>query len=309
MKKVPVIHDVPARDRLKKRRPRFLPAWILLTGIAVAIACQALYFSWIVMAIRGNRPLIGDAVVVYGGDPSRIPAGFRVAEEVSARWIVFSGSDDAAIREGRRRMTGRCSVQVVGGAYTTDQNARTVVPVLKKAGVKSAILVTSWYHLPRAYFLTRLYAIGSGIEWSYASAEPVPAKWWRRPEFLREFPRFWGSLFRVGLSLVGVHNWPRPSGFKVCAETFNVQRKIKNGRVRCQEGPVSGTYILHLRERGHTAGRPVIFVGPSNAEGGGEFKFTKTGTATVFYRECPPNLIALFPARIGRCRLPWYDIL
>jgi uncharacterized SAM-binding protein YcdF (DUF218 family) len=197
---------------IKKKRSRFRLAWMVLAGVVVAVVGQALYFGWIVMGIRGDRVRVGVAVVVYGGDPVRIPAGFRMAEKVSARWIVFSGSDEAGIREGRRRMPRGCSIRIVGGAYTTDQNARTVVPVMKKAGVKSAILVTSWYHMPRAYCLTRLYLLGSGITLDCAPAEPVPSRWWHQNDLLREFPRFWGSLFRAGLSLFGVHNWPRPSG-------------------------------------------------------------------------------------------------
>ena len=75
-----------------------------------------------------------------------------------------------------------------------------------------ALLVTSWYHLPRACFLARLYSVGSGIEWDYASAEPKPAGWWKRPEVRSELLRFWGSLGRVALALVGIENWPRPAG-------------------------------------------------------------------------------------------------
>jgi len=196
-------------------RSRFRLARMILAWIAVAILGQVLLFGWVVMSIRENRVPSGNAVVVYGGDSARIPAGFRVAEKVSARWIFFSGSEEAAIREGRRRMPRGCSVRIVGEAYTTDQNARTVVPVLKKLKIRSAVLVTSWYHLPRAYFLTRLYLLGSGITLDMASADSVPAEWWKRPDLLREFPRFWGSLFRVGLSLFGIHNWPRPAGYKM----------------------------------------------------------------------------------------------
>ena len=75
-----------------------------------------------------------------------------------------------------------------------------------------ALLVTSWYHLPRAYFLTRLYSFGAGIAWDYVGAEPNPPGWWKRPEFRSELVRFWGSIGRVCLAMVGVNNWPRPAG-------------------------------------------------------------------------------------------------
>jgi hypothetical protein len=52
-----------------------------------------------------------------------------------------------------------------------------VKEMLRGSSGRRVRLVTSWFHLPRAYFLTRLYSFGSGIEWDYASAEPNPPAW------------------------------------------------------------------------------------------------------------------------------------
>lgn len=197
------------------RHPRFRLAGMVLSGVVAVIAVQGLCVSQIMTKLQRRRVLFADVVVVYGGGLARVPAGFRVAHEVGARWLVFSGSEEEIRFEKGRleyRMPRSWSIRVVGGAYTTDQNARTVVPVLKELRIRSAVLVTSWYHMPRAYFLTRLYLLGSGITLDCGPAESVPAGWWRRAELVRELPRFWGSLFRAGAALVGIDNWPRPAG-------------------------------------------------------------------------------------------------
>ena len=196
------------------KRLRFLILGRALAGIAGVALAQLAFFDWIIAGGQRLSVQHGDAVIVYAGDPGRTPAGFRTASGADARWLLFSGGDEVRIqRELRRhRLSRGCVVRIVRGAYTTDQNARTVMPLLRKAGVKSAVLVTSWYHLPRAYFLTRLYSLGSGIEWDCVGAEPNPPGWWKRPEFRSELLRFWGSLGRVVLAVVGIENWPRPAG-------------------------------------------------------------------------------------------------
>ena len=65
-----------------------------------------------------------------------------------------------------------------------------------------------------------------------------------------------------------VHNWADGDRVKPVAPADNRFLRQHGLEGKFVVGwPVSGTYILHLRERGHTAGRPVIFVGPSNAQG------------------------------------------
>jgi len=189
----------------------------LLTLLAVFFA-QLLFFCSIIGAEASHGDKRVDLVLAFDGDPGRIPAAFREARKTESPRIVFSSSQKAYIeaypKMSRKRYHGL--VSVVGGAYTTDQNARTAMPVVREmlrgSSGRRALLVTSWYHLPRAYFLTRLYSVGSGIEWSYASAEPIPPGWWKRPEVRSELLRFWGSMGRVCLAAVGITDWPRPAG-------------------------------------------------------------------------------------------------
>ena len=222
----------------KKMKEKHLYRYLLIISAAIIFTGQILYFGWIITGSQRFQTQPQDAVLVYGGDPGRIPSGFQFAEMTKAKYLVFSINDkEASFRKEIANLRSRtgCSVRMVAGALTTDQDARLTIPVLKsllsRSPKKRVLFITSWYHLPRAYFLTRLYSLdipplgvihniiefffptinlpfGSGIEWHYCSAEPVPTGWWKRPEVRMEMVKFWGSLGRVVLASVGITNWP-----------------------------------------------------------------------------------------------------
>ena len=211
-----------------KRTTRWMVA-VAETLVAV-VAIQLLYFAVFVTAGSMPSTMWADAILVYDGDPSRIPAAMLEAREIQCPRLVISSNETGLIRRLRRQgpVPHRGSVTIVPGATTTVENARFSVPVVKGVMVGNpstmssgfgrkapsrVVLMTSWYHLPRAYFLTRLYAVGSGVRWDFVSTEPVPDEWWKHWELWEEFPKFWGSLGRVCLAVLGITNWPRPAGY------------------------------------------------------------------------------------------------
>jgi uncharacterized SAM-binding protein YcdF (DUF218 family) len=185
-------------------------------ALLVVALIQLLYFSSVIVAGTMPCTIRADAILVYDGDPARIPAAMLEAREIQCPRVVISSNQIGLIRRLRKQgpVAYRGSVTIVPGASTTVENARFSVPVVKGVLVgspgKRVLLMTSWYHLPRAYFLTRLYSFGSGITWDYVSTEPVPVGWWKRQDFRAEFPKFWGSLVRVGLAAVGITGLVRP---------------------------------------------------------------------------------------------------
>ena len=86
---------------------------------------------------------------------------------------------------------------------TTDQNARYSAELLKSIGPGKVVLVTSWYHMSRALFMTRLYLLGSGITVDRYSADPRPSNIWSSKLFWAEYFRTWGSLGRAFLAWLG----------------------------------------------------------------------------------------------------------
>ena len=193
-----------ARARMRRIRKA------LMLVVAILIA-QCWYMKSVITEEAAEGLSTPDVVLVYGGGPQRIATGLKVAEQMKAKWGVYSAGAGEPVpgAKGKRR---KFEVRIVHGAYTTDQNARTTAPVLKELHVKSVILVTSWYHMPRALLVTRLYLLGSGIEIMRVSAEVRPKEWWRERRLWMEIPRMWGTAWRVGLAVVGIENWPRPAG-------------------------------------------------------------------------------------------------
>jgi uncharacterized SAM-binding protein YcdF (DUF218 family) len=209
--------DMARRGSSSKRRKAGIRISVIALAVLSALFAKLLYFGAMIASEHSPKNKNADVVLVYAGDPNRIPVGFQLADKISARWLVYSGrAEDIRAYRRQHRIPSGCAVQVVDGTYTTDQNARRSIPVVKSllrgSDSKRVLLVTSWYHMPRAYFLTRLYAISSGITLDYAPAEPIPTGWWKRPELRSELLRFWGSLMRVGLAVFGIENWPRPAG-------------------------------------------------------------------------------------------------
>lgn len=195
-------------------QPLWKKTWARLVMVPVAALLLAVtaQVAWTDWCLDHCRPRASaDAVVVFTGDMDRIRAAVRLTRETSARYLLVS-------REQRRLVEG--IVRSEGGiegaqlfvddhyAATTDGNARYVAPLLRGLGAREVLLVTDWYHLPRALFLTRLYLAFSGIHVDPVAAGGVPGHPWKSPALQSEGFKFWGSLLRVILHPLGVKNWP-----------------------------------------------------------------------------------------------------
>ncbi len=91
-----------------------------------------------------------------------------------------------------------------------DGDARYAAETLKKLKVQRAILVTSWYHLPRSAFLLRLYLAFSGIRIETATSDIPPDYARDQRIFQMELVKFWGSLGRVALHAFEEMSHPAP---------------------------------------------------------------------------------------------------
>src|ERR1700690_4349407 len=181
---------------LKKKILLIIGVWI-----ASSTAIQMLSFG---LVYRGKMVPAASckALLVYGGVMGRSVEGLSLANKAHVPLFIsdsFGGPKDFEQKIGLSHVP----VTVDHFARTTDQNARNAVKFLKKGNYQKALLVTSWFHMPRALFLTRLYLIGSGITVDPAYFESIPSHYWTNPDFWAEIVRFWGSLGRVALAFFG----------------------------------------------------------------------------------------------------------
>jgi len=102
-----------------------------------------------------------DAIVLLGGGsgerPGRAAELFRAG---AAPRILVSGAGDA---DGNRlllmhRGVPSAAISLEPNSRTTRENAQFSIPLLRAAGAKKVILVTSWYHSRRALKCFRHYA-------------------------------------------------------------------------------------------------------------------------------------------------------
>ena len=190
------------------RKPLRVPAFLaLLAAFMLALAGEFLYFNRVYGLVR-TAPAPGyDLVVMYGGME---PARKGVDWALSGRTPLFISGDSRGILRGLPPMPSSTPLWLDPTPRTTDQNARMTAPFIRQRGYKRILLLTEWFHMPRALFLSKLYLAGSGVTLIPCAGEPVPDHWWTRPEAQKQLLKFWGSLGRVFLHQVGVDDWPKP---------------------------------------------------------------------------------------------------
>jgi uncharacterized SAM-binding protein YcdF (DUF218 family) len=131
--------------------------WIL----RIALATSILFFALAAVAFCLPQKILcidsgtarADVIVVLGGGAHERPE--RAAElfkEHDAPRIVVSGFGDDEI--SRRILNGAGVpanvIQLESKSRTTEENAEFTIKLLREQKLKSAIIVTSWYHSRRA---------------------------------------------------------------------------------------------------------------------------------------------------------------
>jgi uncharacterized SAM-binding protein YcdF (DUF218 family) len=134
------------------KRKWFLRAALIFLALVLALVATAVFYPEKILCVDSGR-VSADAIVVLGGGSHERPqrAAELFQQGVAPRVIVSGAGDD----EINRRLLIRAGVpaaaiEVEGQSQTTRENAEFTLPLLRRANVRSAVLVTSWYHSRRA---------------------------------------------------------------------------------------------------------------------------------------------------------------
>ena len=118
------------------------------------------------------------AIVVPGSSLARVRERLvrkaeRVAGEVGARVVIFSGADEA---QGMRDLWQVPDVELVleKAATTTAENAAFTLPLLLERGIRDAIVVCAPAHLIRARWIFRRIYGTHGVTVAFRPARIVP---------------------------------------------------------------------------------------------------------------------------------------
>ena len=182
-----------------------------LAFLSLLFLAEGGYVFWVFRNLSPYPVPDCDVVVVYGGEARRFPAALRLAQSLR-KPLYMTGAPDEAAAARKQIPEGFNQATLDGTTLTTDQNARRAAAFIRSGGYKRAVLVTSWFHEPRALFLTRLYLWGTGVQVEPDPVSPVPSGWWREGLFWIETAKFWGSLGRVLLHSIGLGPPAREAG-------------------------------------------------------------------------------------------------
>lgn len=150
-------------------------------GIAVAVLF-ALDIAYLASAgfLFTVRDAAGraDIIVVIGGDGP--PRAARAAElwhaGIASRILVSGAGDCEAIRDSMvQRGVPDGDITIECSSRSTAQNAAYSAPILAQLQVRSAVLVTSWWHSRRA--ITCFSETAPDIRWISVPARERPIAW------------------------------------------------------------------------------------------------------------------------------------
>jgi len=147
-----------------------------------------------------------DLIVAFEGRDNRAAEAYRLLERSYAQNLVISPATERTLRVYEKRYVpsqpfGRI---IEDKSRTTLENAVYTKAILKDHAFESAILVTSWDHMPRSYFLLGMLTLGLDIK---IQPRMVPtgkldrANWYRHTAGLKmlynEMVEFWGSMMEL----------------------------------------------------------------------------------------------------------------
>lgn len=183
----------------KRRRFRRRPTFFLL--ILLLLAFGSVYPHYSATRLQPAGGAKADAIFVLAGGDNRIATGLAALRENRADRLFILGTAHLALPQsiipGYSALpeTERSRIHIEGWSETTLENAVSAKGIVNELGLRRLILVTSDYHLPRAYLALR-NAIPEPVA---ITVLPVRSKWrggdahWRKVRlFMVESWKYWG---------------------------------------------------------------------------------------------------------------------
>ena len=182
--------------RVARRPLRWAPLLIILLVVPPAVP----HLLALRTPARDARP--ADVIFVLSGGEGRIQAGYRAWAAGGARDLCILGAgkkvepahllpEAASLPPGALR-----HIHVEGWSENTLENAFSAKSIVSERGYAAVILVTSNYHVPRAYLAFRK-VLPAGVRLdvlpvSYDSGSGTGVAWrWARRHFLEGW-KYWG---------------------------------------------------------------------------------------------------------------------
>ncbi len=184
-----------------KETGNILKILVIFLGFScVIVLAQMAYF--LVMQSRNLQLEKADLIVVFPGTENRIEAGFRLAGKGYTTNFAITGVHEKEGNAYAEKYGLPPNVKQVPSrpSVTTFEDALVTRRIVKKRGFHSVILVTSDYHVPRAYFLLRALLTGLdvkiqtyGVDSGFSSGEAANHRIAKRL-YYNVMVKFWASI-------------------------------------------------------------------------------------------------------------------
>lgn len=162
----------PRLPRLRQPRPviflsvlfriikKILRAAIVVFVLMMAVAAAAYFYPEKFLCVDSGKVSADVIVVLGGGSHERPERAAELFKQHAAPRILVSGEGDDGINRRLLISNGvpAGAIEVEGKSLTTRENAEFSIKLLRAENVRSAILVTSWYHSRRALKTFEHYA-------------------------------------------------------------------------------------------------------------------------------------------------------
>ena len=188
----------------------FYPCVVLILVLGLAATGYTLWFhkNWRSVLIIKNRIQPADAIVLLGGETKARPLeAARLYHTGIASKIFVLGTGDNDQNKAVLLVAGvpQSAIQGESKSESTYENAVFAGPLLKNAGIHSAVIVTSSFHMRRA--LATFQQKLPGIRFSVASARIA---WWDTPQGSPQEDT-WASIELIKIPAYwifhGIHPW------------------------------------------------------------------------------------------------------
>ncbi|MGH8024955.1 MAG: YdcF family protein [Limisphaerales bacterium] len=138
---------------MARRAKRFLKIAVVVVALMGLLAAAALVFPQVFLCVDSG-PAKADVIIVLGGGVTHERPEYAARlflDHAAARVLVTGAGDD----EINRRILIKHGVpagaiELEAKSKTTRENARFCASMLATSHIRSAIIVTSWYHSRRA---------------------------------------------------------------------------------------------------------------------------------------------------------------
>ncbi|WP_419662575.1 conserved uncharacterized protein, DUF218 [Desulfosarcina variabilis str. Montpellier] len=142
-------------------------------------------------------------IVAFQGADGRASEAYHLIDRGRAPTLIISPATPSQLKAYDRlyQPTKKFESIIEQQARTTFENALYTAHIIKRYGFKSVILITSWNHTPRSYFLLNMLLLGSDIDVkikSVATGRLDQGNWFRHAigwkMIYNEMLETWGSL-------------------------------------------------------------------------------------------------------------------